>query len=423
VHTGIGPFNVSKGSTLGYATARYVKNARRVSFFTNLLSGDASNLLAPGLDGKPLPLAFDTKTFDVEANDTRVVAMRHALSYGGNFRHNTFDISIAPNGGNRNEGGGYLQDEIFLNNHLRWVIGGRVDKFSSIHDAVFSPRTTLVLKPDEAHSFRVSFNRAFRAPSYVNNYINTAIVNQVSLAPINPALGLFAFPIRAVGNPDLKQETMTSVEVGYTGVVRKRATVTVAVYRNQTRNGIYFNPIANFTSAAPPPRWPLPPQVLDLLAASGRAIPSRYSYVNIGRIVDKGIELGVDGAVNQSVNAFANYSYQWTPLTAGAFTLADINLPAHHRANAGFDFSRSRYLGNLSVSYTGQAYWQDVLDVRYAGTTKPYTLVNGGFGVRWAHDVVTTSVKVTNLANQEVMAHVFGDVLKRSVIGELRVAF
>ena len=75
----------------------------------------------------------------------RLLGGRHLISFGGNFRHNTFDISIAPNGGNRNEGGGYLQDEIFLNNHLRWVIGGRVDKFSSIHDAVFSPRTTLVL--------------------------------------------------------------------------------------------------------------------------------------------------------------------------------------------------------------------------------------------------------------------------------------
>jgi hypothetical protein len=45
------------------------------------------------------------------------------LSYGGNFRRNTFDISLAPNGDNRSEGGGYLQDEIFLNNYFRWVVG------------------------------------------------------------------------------------------------------------------------------------------------------------------------------------------------------------------------------------------------------------------------------------------------------------
>ena len=34
---------------------------------------------------------------------------------------------------------------------------------------------------------------------------------------------------------------------------------------------------------------------------------------------------------------------------------------------------------------------------------------------------MTTSVKVVNLANQDVQQHVFGDILKRQVVGELRV--
>ena len=64
-----------------------------------------------------------------------------------------------------------------------------------------------------------------------------------------------------------------------------------------------------------------------------------------------------------------------------------------------------------------------MLDARYHGTTEAYTLVNGGFGVRWIDDQLTTSVKVINLANEDVQQHVFGDVLKRQVIGELRVVF
>jgi len=64
-----------------------------------------------------------------------------------------------------------------------------------------------------------------------------------------------------------------------------------------------------------------------------------------------------------------------------------------------------------------------VLDDRYHGTTKAYTLVNAGFGVRWARNRVTTSIKATNLANQNVQQHVFGDILKRQVVGELRVQF
>ena len=61
-------------------------------------------------------------------------------------------------------------------------------------------------------------------------------------------------------------------------------------------------------------------------------------------------------------------------------------MPANNRFNAGFNFSHDRYLGNLSVSYSGEAYWQDVLDLRFAGTTDAYTLVNGAFGVRWFGD-------------------------------------
>ena len=36
---------------------------------------------------------------------------------------------------------------------------------------------------------------------------------------------------------------------------------------------------------------------------------------------------------------------------------------------------------------------------------------------------VITSLKVNNLANQQVMQHIFGDVLKRQVVGEVRVDF
>lgn len=287
-----------------------------------------------------------------------------------------------------------------------------------------------MIKPDAAQTFRVSFNRAFRAPSYINNHIATTILNEVNLSAVNPALARFVFPIRADGNPDLNQETMTAYEVGYTGVIRSRATVSAAVYWNVTKDGIYFTPDAFYSGANPPPTWPsalLPPQlVFPLLASRGVLLPSHFTYLNLGTIKDKGFELGVDAPLNQYVNVFSNYSFQAMPiaedLPAGT-TIRDINWPAKNRFNAGFDFSRGRFLGNLLASYTGEAYWQDVLDLRYAGTTDDYTLINGGVGVRWAGQRVITSVKFTNLANQEVLQHIFGDVLKRQVIGEVRLTF
>ena len=430
IYTGIGPFNVSSDSRMSYFTTRYQKGGRRIAFFTNLLNGNASNLLSFGLNGRPLPLDFNTKTFDVEANDVKAIGTTHVLSYGGNFRRNTFDISIAPNGDDRSEGGGYLQDEIFLNNYFRWVVGARVDKFSSIEDAAFSPRTTLLMKPNAANTFRVSVNRAFRAPSFANNHIETAILNQVdlrALAPL-PSLSPFIFPITAVGNPDLKPETMTAFEIGYTGVVGNRASVTASVYWNNTKNGIYFTPVRVYSAASPPPGWPLPPAILSVIAnlPTPVVLPSQYTYLNFGKVKDKGIELGVDAAANRYVNVFANYSYQWMPIAEGlppGTTIEDLNWPAKNRFNTGFNFSYLRYLGNLTVSYTDKAFWQDVLDARYAGFTDPFTTVSGAFGVRWLGDRLVTSIKMNNIGNEEVQQHIFGDIIKRQIVGEARVTF
>ena len=426
IYSGLGPFDISSESRMVYLTSRYQRNGRRISFFTNLLDGNASNLLARGLSGQPLPLSFDTKTFDVEASEVRAIGTRNVLTFGGNFRHNTFDISLAPDGDDRNEGGGFVQDEIFLSDRFRWVVGGRLDKFSSIDDPVFSPRTTFMVKPDAAQTFRVSFNRAFRAPSFINNHIDSSILNEINLGAISPALARFVFPIHAFGNPDLKQETMTAFEVGYTGVIRNRATVTAAVYYNVTDDGIYFTPDRFYTPAAPPPG--LAPAIVGVLATLNPPVllPSRFTYLNLGTIKDKGFELGVDAPVNRYVNVFTNYSYQARPVAEDlppGTTINDINWPAKNRFNAGFDFSYARFLGNMSVSFTDEAYWQDVLDARFAGITDAFTLVNAGFGVRWAGERMTTSIKIVNLTNEEVIQHIFGDVLKRQVVGEVRVGF
>lgn len=426
IHSGIGPFDIRQGSGLTYFSGRYTKGARRVAFFTNLLHGDAANLLTVSPNGQRLGLLFDTKTFDIEAGDTTVVGKRHVFTYGGNYRRNTFDISIAPDGRDRNEGGAYVQDEVFLSEMFRWVIGGRVDKFSSIQNAVFSPRTTLLFKPERNQTVRVSVNRAFRAPSFVNNNISTALINQLNLGSINPLLAgqVYNFPITATGNTNLKQETMTAIELGYTGVVRNRATLTAAVYWNTTDNAIFFSQATRYTAAAPPPRWPLPPVVLELLAAQtgGAGLPSSFTYKNLGTVKDKGIELGIDASLNRYVNVFTNYSYQWQPIAEG-FALSEINIAPRNRFNAGFDFGYKRWLGNMNVSYTGDAFWQDVLDSRYSGTTDPYTTVNGTVGVKWFDNRVTTSLKVNNLGNRTVLQHIFGDVMRRQIVGEVRVGF
>jgi iron complex outermembrane receptor protein len=417
IHSGIGPFDVDNSSRLSYATLRYSKGGRRVSFFTNILHGDAANLLTRGTNGLPIGLGFDTKTFDIEGGDVYAIGTRHAISFGGNFRRNIFDITIAPDAEDRNEGGAFVQDEIFLGTQFRWVIGGRIDKFSSIDSAVFSPRTTLMYKPAADQTFRVSFNRAFRAPSLINNHLNVGILTPVPL----PIIGQFLLPTLATGNPDLEQETLTAFELGYAGIVAPRTTLSVAVYWNNTDGSIAFTPVAFYSAASPPPGWPLPPAFVP-----PNSLPSRYTYLNLGTVKDKGVELGVDTAVNPYLNLFVNYSYQWMPEIEDfpvGVTINDVNWPAKNRFNAGVAVNYMKWLGNLSVNYTDEAYWQDVLDARFAGITDAFTLVNGSIGYRWLNEKIVTSLKLTNIGNQEIQQHIFGDILRRQVVGEVRVGF
>jgi outer membrane receptor for ferrienterochelin and colicin len=202
--------------------------------------------------------------------------------------------------------------------------------------------------------------------------------------------------------------------------------LSAAFYVNKSKNDIFFteNRDQRWTAANPPPNWAfgfLPPIAISL-ATQGQGFPASFTYRNFGKTTQKGLELGVDTAASRYVNLFVNYSYQAEPEPDG-FDISELNLPPKNRFNAGAGFTYSRFLGNLSISYSDDAFWQDVLDDRYHGTTEAYTLVNAGFGIRWLNEKVTTSVKATNLGNQDVKQHVFGDIIKRQVVGELRVQF
>lgn len=426
IHTGIGPFDINRGTYLAYGKVNYSRGATRLNAFVNRLDGDATNLLAFGVDGRPIPFLFKNTTMDVEAGHVQAWRQRHVFSIGGNFRYNAFDLSLAPRGDSRTEGGVYLQDEIFLSDRWRWVVGGRVDAFSVLDAPVFSPRTTLMFKPGPAHTLRLSYNRAYRAPSLVNNFLDTALVNQLDLGALNPALAgrLYNFPVAAVGNEALAEESLNAYEIGYSGVVANRATISAAYYVNDSRNSIFFTQNGSYRATNPPPGWPLPPIALELIAQSGRfgpgnGLPASFTYLNFGKVRQQGVELGVDADVTRTWTASANYSFQPTPEPSG-FDLSELNLPSRHRVNLGANYMGPRLLGNLSMNYASDAYWQDVLDSRYHGSTQAYTLVNGTFGYKW-NDTFTTSLKVINVLDEEIQQHVFGDVMRRQVMLELRM--
>jgi outer membrane receptor protein involved in Fe transport len=443
VHTGIGPFRTEDNSYFGYGRVAYRKGGFGLAGFVNLVDAKAPSLLAlDPITQQPVLLNFKTQTYDLEASDSRVLAGKHVLSYGGNVRRNNFDISLAPNGEDRTELGGYVQDEVFFQ-RFRFNVGGRLDKFGNIDKVVFSPRVSALFRPVPAHSFRLSYNRAFRSPSVVNNYLDQAIVNPVDLSALAPLLPPalqpavrqpFPLVVRAVGNAALKEERLTAYEIGYTGSFGERTTVGLAYYINDIDENVNFVTLPTsqdpYTVQNPPPFWVqsgLPPALVGLLAQRGIFLPrTAFQYLNLGPLRNEGFEAALDHRLTNVLSAFANYSWQDRPEVLDSdtpFPEEEIAIPPHHRINAGLSLAGKRYLGSLSVNYTSEAFWSDVLTPAYYGFTDAYTMVNATVGRRWKGGKVTTTLKGTNLLNEDIQQHIFGDILKRSVTAEVRFDF
>jgi outer membrane receptor protein involved in Fe transport len=466
VHTGIGPFRLESGSYLAYGRVSYNKGALRISGFGNFLDAEAPNLLATDPDTLgPVVLAFKTQTYDLEIGNTNVLGGHHILTYGGNVRQNNFDISLAQ-GDDRTELGGYLHWEYFVD-RFRFAAGARVDKFGNIDDPVFSPRLSVMFKPTPDHSIRASYNRAFQSPSFINNYLNQNISNTdpiIDLTPLRPLLGPaaalvpppFFLTINSYGNPNLKEQSTDAFEVAYNGTFGGSTVLGFSVYQSDTDDNINFVtlipvgtpgfPLPSFYSVTNPARGvtvptatqpsqpiTLSPTLMGILAQ----IPPQFggpillpekaaTYLNLGPTRNRGIEASIDHRFKQAWSINANYSWQDTPEVLEAaseqipYPTREVGLPSEHRFNAGLGYSGKNFFGNANVNYASEALWVDVLGSTYHGYTDAYTMLNATLGVKLADGRLTVSLKGLNLTNETIQQHVFGDILKRSVVAELR---
>jgi len=388
----------------GFGRLLFERDTTRVGVSFDAHYAKVASLLSPNV------VTFSYQSLQVEA-EHRFVLPRQVITLGGSGRFHHFDINVAPNQHTRQEAGLVADTEIFVSDAVRVRAGGRLDWFTSFGTA-FSPRIGLVVEPIKGHTFRAAYNRAYVAPSFLENFLLFETGTVVGL-PTGP----FALPFLAKGNEDLDPLTDQAVEVGYTGVIGGRATVSVSLYRNKTKGEITLVPTEFYSPVSPPPGWPLP---VDVLA--GLPLPKVLTEANLGEVIDAGIETSIDARLSPGLSMFANYSFQRTPDVADDVPIL-LNVPARHRVNAGITASRGRLFGTLAVSSASRAFWADVQP--YTGWTPAYTMTNATAGVRFraGRSDGSLSVKAINIGDQQVRQHIFGDVLRRRVSVELRVSF
>lgn len=428
MHTGIGPFDIDDSSNLSYVKGSWNRLGMQVTMFGNFLDGEAANLLTVGPDGQPLQLGFDSTTFNLDFTNTSVIGQSHILTYGVNARSNDYDLSIAPTGTDREEYGVFIQDEILIGDHVRWVIGARYDDIDPVGEVV-SPRTTFMVSPNPNHTFRASYNEAYRAPSLIENHLDIVILNQVLLPPFPPLLNSptpYIFPTAALGNPELGEESLEAIELGYVATFDK-ATFSLSLYDNELSDATDFFNSQFYDSFNPPPGWPLPPFIpvapgVLIGTVPVNTFPSVFTYRNVGSVSNQGLEVAVNArpSINWSYNL--NFTWQDEPDVEG-IDISEVNMAPATRLNFGVTYDAPKFYFNANLNYQDEAFWTDVLDARFHGPTEEFGQINLGFGWRFNDERFTFGIIGSNITDERVQQHVFGDIISRKISAELRFAF
>jgi outer membrane receptor protein involved in Fe transport len=206
----------------------------------------------------------------------------------------------------------------------------------------------------------------------------------------------------------------------------------VSAYQNETTDSIdfyiaqYYGP-GNLPTPGPTlpapliPCFAVPPGTTGLCPNGGLAgiVPSDYSYRNIGKTVDVGLELSAEQDLGDWY-WWGNVSWQDEPDIEGADPI-DVNISPEWRANFGAGQDFDSFFWNANVNYQDEAYWADVLFAR--ATTDAFTQLNASVGWRFNEDRLTVQVTGQNLTDEHVQQHIFGDFLERRVEGTVSFSF
>ena len=207
------------------------------------------------------------------------------------------------------EGGLYAQaDYALLPDKLKVVGALRLDTHSN-YSPQFSPKAALVYTLAESQNVRLTYNRAFKSPTILENYLlinNTFLGNKTGFT-IKDAAGTVLSEISP-----LSPEQVDSVEVGYKGSLADKLFVDVVGYHSWYQNFISaLTPRSNGTTTfafyadtgAP---------TAEGTAQQGQLL----TYSNFGSAQVIGTDLGVDYqvlpevALNGSVSFIRMYSFQ-----------------------------------------------------------------------------------------------------------------
>ncbi|MEP6589959.1 MAG: TonB-dependent receptor [Gemmatimonadota bacterium] len=356
----------------------------------------------------------------------------------------------------------YTQLEYKVGAKVRLVGAARYDK-GDLFEGQFSPKAAVVFSPNQNHSFRFTFNKAFQTPNYSEFFLRAAAGKPANFSALEaglrasalgPALAgvpvgtLFttsaAVPVMARGNANLGVEKTNGYEIGYKGSLTSRVYVTVDAYKNNIKDFVTdllpgVNPaFGPWTSPAAVPaqfRPSLEGAVKSNLQAAGQGLAAAgltrqedgttaivVSYTNAGKVDQKGIDVGIGVQLNDEFRVDGTYS--WFDFTVKEASAAGDqllpNTPSRKGTlTLGYEGARNGFDASISGRFIQSYDWAAGVFMGRIPSAELFS-ANVGYQITNRYRVFAVG---TNIFDQQRYQLYGGAVVGRRILGGLTATF
>lgn len=302
------------------------------------------------------------------------------------------------------QGGLYAQSETPLTATLRLSLAARADRGTSF-DATFSPKAALLFSPWNDHTFRLTYARAFRAPTIGNLY--SSMPDYVKLRSGLGGVGIYGnrdgFTVKDSAGAllarfaGLKPEKSHSVEIGYKGIFGDKLSIDAALYRSHYER--FISPLISINS-----------HLVGSFAydAAGTRITSLngpqsvLTYINLGSADATGGDFSARYIATEHIAASATVSFtdltranRASPDTSASAEATSLNTsPVRWNARVDFSDTKTRTrLGFLVRHATGFTFRSGV----NAGLIPTYEALDANASMRLPSLGAQLNVSVQNI--------------------------